>query len=455
MRSLSFARSVAFFGALAVSVAVPNALVVSLTAKPAGAANPTVISIEFDDGTASQYQARPWLAARGLPATFYINSGTRPPSFNTMSWTQLHDLANDGNEIGGHTVDHEDLTQISATEARAEVCDDRNALVAQGFNVRSFAYPYGHSNQSIEDIVQSCGYSSARGVSGINSTIIDPDFCDGCPYAETIPPQDPYDTRTPENTQSTFTEAQIEGFVTQAEQHGGGWVQLVFHEICPDNNPNCDQYGITPTKLRNVLDFIAGRVAQGAIVKTVGDVISGGPVQPPPTGPNLVKNPSLETPASATAVPDCWQQGAAGTNTATWSHTSDAHTGSFAEKVTISAYTSGDRKIVQRQDSGACAPAITASHRYQLSEWYKGSAAAFVIFTRNAAGTWIFCQQTAAFPASFTWTQATFTWTQPTTSANGCGSSSGYVPTAISFGLALSRAGSLTVDDASLVDVGV
>src|SRR5262245_46151111 len=119
-RSFRFTRSVALFGALALSVVIPNALVVSLTATPARAANPTVISIEFDDGNASQYQARPWLAARGLPATFYINSGTRPPSFNTMSWTQLHDLANDGNEIAGHTVDHQDLTEISLAEARAE-----------------------------------------------------------------------------------------------------------------------------------------------------------------------------------------------------------------------------------------------------------------------------------------------------------------------------------------------
>ena len=92
--------------------------------------------------------------------------------------------------------------------------------------------------------------------------------------------------------------------------------------------------------------------------------------------------------------------------------------------------------------------------RYQLSEWYKGTGTiAFTIFTRNAAGTWIFCQQSSNFPASTTWAQATLNWTQPTTSNNGCGTSTGYVPTAISFGLALSSVGSLTVDDASLSDL--
>jgi hypothetical protein len=104
--------------------------------------------------------------------------------------------------------------------------------------------------------------------------------------------------------------------------------------------------------------------------------------------PVVIQNPSFETPTGATAVPTCWQQGSAGTNTATWSHTSDAHTGSYAQKVTISSYTSGDRKIVQTQDSGACAPAITAGHSYQIGEWFKGTGKiAFTIFTRNAAGT--------------------------------------------------------------------
>ena len=168
----------------------------------------------------------------------------------------------------------------------------------------------------------------------------------------------------------------------------------------------------------------------------------------------MIQNPSFETPTGATAVPTCWQQGSAGTNTATWSHTSDAHTGSFAEKVTITGFTSGDRKIVQTQDSGACAPAITAGQAYQLSEWFKGAGTlAFTIFTRNAAGTWIFCQQTSNVAASANWAQATVNWTQPVTSSNGCGSSTGYVPTDISFGLALSSVGNLTVDDATFTDL--
>ena len=96
-------------------------------ATAAGAAANTVVSIQFDDGYASQYQTRAMLSAHGMHATYYINSGTRPPEFGNMSWAQLHDLANDGNEIGGHTIDHADLPTLSTSAATAEVCNDRTA----------------------------------------------------------------------------------------------------------------------------------------------------------------------------------------------------------------------------------------------------------------------------------------------------------------------------------------
>ena len=143
------------------------------------------MSLRFDDGYASQYQTLAMLSAHGMHGTYYINSGTRPPEYDTLSWAQLHDLANDGNEIGGHTIDHADLPTLSTSAATAEVCNDRTALQAQGFNVTRFAYPYGHNNPTLWNIVKNCGYTSARDVSGI----ISPEGCGGpCPYAESIPP---------------------------------------------------------------------------------------------------------------------------------------------------------------------------------------------------------------------------------------------------------------------------
>ena len=88
-----------------------------------------------------------------------------------------------------------------------------------------------------------------------------------------------------------------------------------------------------------------------------------------PTSQNPIANASLEADANNDGIPDCWQLGGFGTNTFTWTRVAGARSGSFAESLQMTARTSGDRKLVQTQDSGACAPAITAGAKYTLSAW--------------------------------------------------------------------------------------
>jgi hypothetical protein len=147
-------------------------------------------------------------------------------------------------------------------------------------------------------------------------------------------------------------------------------------------------------------------------------------------------------------VPTCFQVGSAGTNSATWTRTTDAHSGTYAQRVDITSYTTGDRKLVQKQDSSTCAPAVSAGRRYATSVWYKGSwsgsaYAAIVTFYRDAAGTWRYWETGPAVSASATWAQASFT-----TAAVPAGA------TALSFGLALVGAGALTTDDYAAMDGG-
>jgi endoglucanase len=226
----------------------------------------TVVTIQFDDGNADQYQALNILNAHGMHATFFINSGFVGDSSH-MTWTQLQDLSSAGNEIAGHTIHHVGLKSMKTADARQEVCTDRNTLLAQGFAVTSFAYPFGSFDSGTELVVHDCGYNSGRGVSGVDGTKV---------FAETIPPLDPYATRTPPNVKSGTTLDTIEGFVTGAEQQGGGWVQLVFHHICD----HCDAYSVTGADFQALLDWLLPRAAQGTIVETTAQVI-GGPVNPP------------------------------------------------------------------------------------------------------------------------------------------------------------------------------
>jgi hypothetical protein len=235
----------------------------------AGAAQ-TIVSLTFDDGKASQSQMRSVLAAHGMKGTFFVNSAAVGASYS-MSWQDLHDLAADGNEIGGHTLDHVDLTTVSASEATRQICDDRQALIAQGFSPVDFAYPFGANNSSVKQIVQSCGYDSGRGVSGLWND------CSGCPYAETIPPPDRYGTRSAGSPVTSTTLAELQSWVTAAEQHGGGWVQMSFHQICD----GCEQYSTSLSTITAFLDWLQPRSANGTVVRTVHQALTGVPPPPP------------------------------------------------------------------------------------------------------------------------------------------------------------------------------
>ncbi len=89
----------------------------------AHAVTPVVVTIGFDDGTLDQFDARTVLSDHDMNATFFINSGFIGDA-DHMSRRQLELLASDGNEIGGHTVDHANIQPLSVIDATAEVCDD-------------------------------------------------------------------------------------------------------------------------------------------------------------------------------------------------------------------------------------------------------------------------------------------------------------------------------------------
>ena len=138
------------------------------------------------------------LKAHGMAGTFYVISGWIGQA-GFMSLSDLQTLAAQGHEIGGKTVNNANLTQHSDAESKREVCQGRNVLLADGFNVTDFAYPFAEFDPADEPTVASCGFNSARGVGDINS--IEPGGClfPDCPYGESTPAarpvRDPYAER--------------------------------------------------------------------------------------------------------------------------------------------------------------------------------------------------------------------------------------------------------------------
>jgi peptidoglycan/xylan/chitin deacetylase (PgdA/CDA1 family) len=256
-----------------------------------------VVTIGFDDGTVDQYDnAFPLLQQHHMVATFFVNTGPIVAGDLThMTYAELHDLFNAGNEVTGHTVDHANIQPLSIADAEAEVCTDRNRLIDEGFHPDSFAYPFGSFNGTSEQVVRYCGYNSGRGVAGISKR-------SSGPFGETIPPVDRFGTRTPPNPKKATKLSTLELYVTNAENdstQSTDWVQFVFHRVCDKSTGgHCGAYSISPAKFDAFLTWLEGQVTQGLVqVKTTAQVIDQGTITynaskcDPSTGSGCVGSP--------------------------------------------------------------------------------------------------------------------------------------------------------------------
>jgi hypothetical protein len=375
----------------------------------------------------------------GLTGTFYTISGSiGAPNYLTLS--QLQQIYSYGNEIAGHTVNHPSLISVPNDEALRQICDARQTLSGWGFPQKSFAYPYADVNASVEQAVAMCGYNSARGLGDLRS----PSSCNGCPYAEAMPPGDPYDLQAPDEVDNTWTLSTLEAAVTNAETHGGGWVILTFHHIC---SSGCDSLNVTPAVFSSFATWLQQHIASqpSTTVKTVDQVI-GGAEKPlvnapaPPVVAGSITNSSFETTVSG--VPQCWTGYAWGTNTPTFRTVSPGHTGKVAEQLSLAGYTNGAASFLPTFDTGGCSPGATSGHSYQISAWYKSTVPVqFVAYYRNANGGFDYWTSSPYLAAASGWTQAA--WTTPALPTGASG---------ISAGLSIFSNGTLTVDDMGIVD---
>jgi peptidoglycan/xylan/chitin deacetylase (PgdA/CDA1 family) len=270
-------------------------------------ARPTSVSLTFDDGDVTQLGIGDVLAAHHVRGTFYINSGSVDAhEQGSMTWHQIASLAAAGNDIGGHTRDHVNLTSTSTTyDAKwHEVCDDRARLQAQGYDAVSFAYPEGAFNSAAEGIVKGCGYQSARTAGALSAT--------GPRYAESFTPSDPFAYQAVGTTYNgPITLQVLEDTVSAAMGRGGGWIPFVFHHVC---YAGTDSYDACMAAYRPVdsavidafLTWVGDLAGQNLTVRTVADVLGAGRVAP------SVRVTSPTDGATTTATPDAVGSGVPG-----------------------------------------------------------------------------------------------------------------------------------------------
>ncbi len=120
------------------------------------------VVLTFDDGYDDNYKyALPLLKKYNFHATFNILTGSIGKT-EYMTEDQLKELVAAGNELGGHSISHPDLSKLEASELEKEVSESKKTLEQiSGQPVVSFCYPAGKFSEEAEQAVKSAGYKLA------------------------------------------------------------------------------------------------------------------------------------------------------------------------------------------------------------------------------------------------------------------------------------------------------
>jgi peptidoglycan/xylan/chitin deacetylase (PgdA/CDA1 family) len=139
--------------------------------------------ITFDDGYLDNWAiAAPELAARGLPACFFVATGFVGSDRNAwwdaarglrsewMTWDQVRDLKSHGFELGAHTISHVNLRTCDHATALREIMGSKTQLETETkCPVQHFAYPFGGVDHLIADqleIIKAMGFASCLSAYG-------------------------------------------------------------------------------------------------------------------------------------------------------------------------------------------------------------------------------------------------------------------------------------------------
>lgn len=130
--------------------------------------SPKSVILTFDDGYRDFYtDVFPLLKKYQVKAVVFI-----VPHFldkpNNLTSVQLEEIIKSNLvEIGAHTLNHSFLVGLSLKQMQYEVEGSKNFL-EKSFNIKvtSFAYPYGAFDNSVIDVVEKAGFTSA--VTSIN-----------------------------------------------------------------------------------------------------------------------------------------------------------------------------------------------------------------------------------------------------------------------------------------------
>ncbi len=134
-----------------------------------------LVVLNLDDGTKSDIShVAPVLRRYGFCASFYVTDILREVKQDAvMTWDEIRELSEEGFEIGNHTKNHPNVTQLSKQQILYEIEGIELRCRENGIPVpTTFVYPGFHCNLQSAEVLLDKGYLFAR-------RGVDPEF----PYA--------------------------------------------------------------------------------------------------------------------------------------------------------------------------------------------------------------------------------------------------------------------------------
>lgn len=121
--------------------------------------NKLFVVTSWDDVTKLDLKVCDLLETYRLKGTFYVVNNWLGKK---ISQGELHHIS-ECHEIGAHTVNHVNLTEVHSEVAKREIFESKRLLEkVLGKSVTSFAYPFGRYTKTHVEMVQNSGYLCAR-----------------------------------------------------------------------------------------------------------------------------------------------------------------------------------------------------------------------------------------------------------------------------------------------------
>jgi peptidoglycan/xylan/chitin deacetylase (PgdA/CDA1 family) len=128
------------------------------------AQNLKIVTTSWDDGDVRDVKIAEMLASHGMSGTFYVP--IKPFNGNpSLSVSQMRSMIAGGFEIGGHTINHEILTEVPVRDLDHIVTTCKKIHEDNlGERLRMFCYPRGRYTRHTVTALEKAGYEGARTV---------------------------------------------------------------------------------------------------------------------------------------------------------------------------------------------------------------------------------------------------------------------------------------------------